>query len=284
MKKILSQVSPKKSFLLLIPGAIVIFIMLIFLRTPRLERNWIEDISRLSHATMENDHQFTLHTIRDWSYSDTAPVKKNYFDRTYDLKNMESLWLYVQPLALGGRVAHTFLVFEFKGEKQEDYLGISIETRREIGEEYSAFAGLFRNFELNYTWATERDLVKRRAVMLDYPLQRYKIKAPKTVMQELLKKLLQTTNSLAQTPQWYNTLLDNCTNELLESVNKVYLNTIPLHYSFFLTGFVDDYLNQLGYIDTTEPMLNITGDLLTTNALQSEAARYNRGESILQKE
>ena len=93
-------------------------------------------------------------------------------------------------------------------------------------------------------------------------------------MQKLLRKLLLTTNSLAQNPEWYNTLLDNCTNEILESANDVFFNIIPLHYSFFLTGFVDDYLDKLGYIDKNEPMLRMTDDWLLENAFQPETARY----------
>ena len=124
--------------------------MLVFLRTPSQERNWVEDVSRLSHATWKADDQFTLHTIRDWRYSDTAVLKKSYFDGTYDLETLEAVWLYLQPIGMNGAMAHAFLVFEFAGNKPEDYLGISIEARREIGESYSPVAGLFRGFELTY--------------------------------------------------------------------------------------------------------------------------------------
>ena len=43
-----------------------------------------------------------------------------------------------------------------------DYVCFSIETRKEKGEDYSAVKGLFRQFELVYVAADERDLVRLR--------------------------------------------------------------------------------------------------------------------------
>jgi len=239
------------------------------LRTPSQNRNWAEDTSRLSSAKYsENNNTFTMQNIRNWSYTDKKILKKEYLDKSYHIDKLESLWLYVQPIALGETIAHTFLVFEFKGNNRQEYLGISIEARLEVGESYSAVSGLFRQLELHYTWATEQDLVMRRVVNLGYLLKRYKIKAETRDIQALLIKLIDTTNSLASVPRWYNTLLSNCTNELLKSANKVHKGTMPLHYSFFLTGYVDDYLDDLGYIDKSLPMLRIDNAWLETNMLR----------------
>ena len=43
-----------------------------------------------------------------------------------------------------------------------DYVCFSIETRKEKGEDYSAIEGLFRQYELTYIIADERDLVRLR--------------------------------------------------------------------------------------------------------------------------
>ena len=245
---------------------VCVYAVIVSLRTPSQKRNWIEDVSQLSEAQWSKTNStFTLQNIRNWHYSKTEVLDRTYFNKSYDLDKLESLWLYVQPIAWGEAIAHTFLVFKFQGISPEAYLGISIETRLEVGESYSPIAGVLRKLELHYTWATEQDLIERRVMHLHYPLKRYKIKAEKTHMQALLRKLLATTNALVLTPRWYNTLLDNCTNELLESVNEVYANTIPLHYSFFLTGYVDGYLDSLGYIDKRVPMLHITERWLETN-------------------
>ena len=56
-------------------------------------------------------------------------------------------------------MAHTMVSFEFEGG---DTVCFSIETRKEKGEGYSAVKGLFRQFELIYVVADERDVVRLR--------------------------------------------------------------------------------------------------------------------------
>jgi len=249
-----------------------VYAIVVWLRTPSQERNWLDDVSQLSEVQWEeNNSTFSLQNIRNWHYSETEVLDKTYFDKSYNLDKLESLWLYVEPIALGEAIAHTFLIFKFKGNTPQDYLGISIEARLEVGESYSPVAGVLRKLELHYTWATEQDLVERRAIHLHYPLKRYKIQAKKPHIQGLLRQLLSTTNALALTPRWYNTLLDNCTNELLKSVNEVYANTMPLHYSFVLTGYVDAYLDSLGYIDKSVPMLYISDIWLKSHMLRESS-------------
>jgi len=51
------------------------------------------------------------------------------------------------------------LSFGFSGK---DYLAVSIETRKEKGEAYSTLAGFFRQYELYYVVADERDLIRVR--------------------------------------------------------------------------------------------------------------------------
>jgi Domain of unknown function (DUF4105) len=51
------------------------------------------------------------------------------------------------------------LSFGFAGK---DYLAVSIETRKERGESYSTLAGFFRNYELYYVIADERDVIRVR--------------------------------------------------------------------------------------------------------------------------
>ena len=48
------------------------------------------------------------------------------------------------------------------GFKDGSHLCISIETRKELGEEYSSIKGFFKQFELTYVVADERDIVRLR--------------------------------------------------------------------------------------------------------------------------
>lgn len=46
------------------------------------------------------------------------------------------------------------------GFQDKEYLAVSIETRKEKGERYSTFAGFFRQYELYYVFADERDVIR----------------------------------------------------------------------------------------------------------------------------
>ncbi len=123
-----------------------------------------------------------------------------------------------------------------------------MEARRQVGESYSALAGIFRTYELIYLWATEKDLLTRRAVYLPDDLYGYRLNVSPQTARAALRHFIARTNQLAGRPRFYNTLFSNCTNELAKTVNGSGEEVIPYHYSFVLTGYADRYLHRLGYI------------------------------------
>ena len=60
---------------------------------------------------------------------------------------------------MGDAIAHIMLSFGFAGR---DYVTISIETRKEVGESYDTIRGFFRQYELIYIVGDERDLIRLR--------------------------------------------------------------------------------------------------------------------------
>lgn len=220
------------------------------LREPSLDRLWDEDVRVLTPVILEDDGRLRLEHVRRWTYSADAVVSKEYGPASYDPDDVSGLWLYEQELGLGGRIAHTFLVFEFPESYGEDrWPGISVETRREIGETYSIIGGMLRRFELTHIWAREDDLVRRRVEYLDYPLTRYRVDVASEHVARIFRQFVDETAALAERPRWYHTLTTNCTSSLIEYVNRVQPDAIPWDFSFVLTGRTDDYLAQLGYLD-----------------------------------
>ncbi len=262
MRKIL-----KLAALFLLLGAIAT-IVVVSMREPSLNRVWDEDVRVLAGVELPSDGSVRLTNIRDWHYMQDSVVSKEYFDASFDPQDIADLWMYEQQLDDAGLIAHTFLVFEFvESYGPARFLGVSVETRRESGEKYSLIGGMLRAFEVTHIWATEADLVTRRVQLLDYPLTRYRLDIPEDVRSRVFVKLASETGELAATPRWYNTATNNCTSSLIRYVNESEPDAIPVHYSYVLTGAVDDYLEKLGYLDP-EYSLAITRDYLATNALR----------------
>jgi hypothetical protein len=167
-----------------------------------------------------------------------------------------------------GLIAHTFVVFEFDSTYGDArWLGLSVETRRERGETYSLVGGMLRAFEVTHIWATERDLVTRRVQYLDYPLTRWRLVLTPEQRVRVFRRFAQETAELAARPDWYNTVTRNCTSSLVRYANESRPGAIPWHHSWVLTGRMNEYLAELGYLDEASRR-HITRDWLAANSLR----------------
>jgi len=241
---------PVLVILAIIVVSVLFAVLWLNLQQPRTNRNWEPEFANLTTFEDLGGGRWHLNNLRYWTWNESGPGEKFWGDRIVDENAVTALWYYVQPFGGWDGIAHTFLVFELGSEdgKAADYIGVSVEARREVGEAYSPLSGVFRAYELTYLWASEKDLLTRRAVYLPDELYGYRLNVPPQTARAALQHFIARTNELAARPRFYNTLFSNCTNELAKTVNGGSENFIPYHYSFVLTGFADRYLHSLGYL------------------------------------
>ena len=200
--------------------------------TPRNDRNWYPYLSHTTHVEMSAD-RFAVTPVSDWGYERAGPISQNYHDAQFDFAELRQVWFVIEPQPGSKLAAHTFLMFEFSDDR---LLGVTIEARREANENYSPLRGAFRAYELAYLWGSARDLLTRRAVMLDHDVFVYPLAITDQQKHDLLEHLLERTQALETHPRWYNTFTSNCTNELAKATQ---LHWTP---AYVLTGLSDDYL------------------------------------------
>lgn len=241
------------------------------LRSPSLERDWDEDVAVLAGVERHADGTITLTNVRDWAYTTDSIVSHRYFDATFDPADIVDAWMYEQILdGERGWIAHTFIVFEFDSTYGDGrFLGLSVETRREKGETYSLVGGMLRAFEVTHIWATERDLVTRRVLFLDYPLTRYRLVLTPDQRARIFTRFAEETADLAVEPAWYNTVTRNCTSSLVRYANESRPGAIPWDRSWVLTGGMDEYLQELGYLDPAYRE-SVTQEVLATRGVRGE--------------
>ncbi|MFT4572570.1 MAG: hypothetical protein ACI91F_003474 [Candidatus Binatia bacterium] len=124
---------------------------------PSNERNWLTDVSKTTSVSVDGD-RVTVRNLRNFTYRGEDDYTPKWEQREYDLSRIVGTDLFLSywgPRA----IAHTILSWEFD---DGEHLAVSIETRKEVGESYSALLGFFRQFELYYVVADERDLVGLR--------------------------------------------------------------------------------------------------------------------------
>lgn len=202
----------------------------------------------MARAEMRGDSLF-LHRMRNFSYTAEERFTPAYEDRAYDLNALESVWFIVTPFSTHWRgPAHTFVSFGFADSQ---YVAISVEARREPGETYGPLTGLFRRFELIYVVGDERDLIGSRAVYGGYDVYVYPIRASSERIRAMFVEMLARANALATKPEFYNTLTNNCTSNVVDHVNHIVPRAVPHGIKTILPGYADEVAYSLGLIDNS---------------------------------
>jgi hypothetical protein len=118
-------------------------------------------------------------------------------------------------------MCHTILTFDFGAGVR---LCVSIEARREHGEEYSALAGLFRRYELIYGFADERDVIRLRTrIRPDNDVYLYRPNATPEVARAMFLDYVRTANALREQPDCYHSLTTNCSSTIRQHVRRAHV-------------------------------------------------------------
>jgi hypothetical protein len=151
----------------------------------------------------------------------------------------------------GKAIAHIMLSFGFASR---DYVAVSIETRKERGETYSPLAGFFKRYELVYVIGDERDLIGLRTTYRSpqEDVYVYRLRAPRENIRRAFMDYIKTMNALRDRPQFYNTLTTNCTTGVALH-SRVNPDAPRWSWKILLSGYVPEYLYDLGRVDTTRP-------------------------------
>ncbi len=221
--------------------------LLVLSRAPRLDRNWETAFSRAPYFTLNQSDSFELVDLRAFEFRNNGVAEEKWRTETLRPEEIDEIWFFVEPFEGWDAAAHGFLSFVFDGEERKA-ISVSVEARKEQGETYSGFRGLFNAYELLYVWSTEKDVLTRIAVSLDHELFAYRLKVTPEQAQAIFAHFVSRTNGLHETPRFYNTLTSNCTNELAKAVNDAFPGALPWHRSHVFTGRAAERLHALGFL------------------------------------
>lgn len=224
-----------------------LFVVVHFSTKPSNDRNWNDDQNVLSTAEVK-DNLVSIHNIRNFSYTSTTKYTPAYYDKTFDLNKIKKVWYVVEPFSGIPGSAHTFLSFEFENNQ---FVSISVEIRKEKGETYDPIKGLFNKYELMYVIADEKDVVKLRSNYRKDLVYVYPVKTTTEKAQELFLDMVERANDLSQHPEFYNSITNTCTTNIVRHVDKITPNRVPLfNLRILLPANSDKLAYDLGLIDT----------------------------------
>ena len=230
----------------LIVGAAAIWIVQ---KQPSHDRPWKAEYRVLPEAFVAGD-KLTIRNVRKFNYlGDGSPFETIYETRDFDLSKLDSAWFGVSHFTDYG-LAHTFLSFGFQNG---EYVAISIEARQEKGEAYHPVTGLTRNYELMYVVADERDVIGLRSHIRGENVFLYRLKNDRARQRSLLLELVDRINQVSAKPEFYNTLISNCTTSLLRHAKRLSWADKYLNYRILLPGYSDELLYARGLVDNSIP-------------------------------
>jgi hypothetical protein len=209
------------------------------------DRDWAPELAKLALADFDGN-RVTIHNIRDcrWRKSDDFTV--SYYDRTFDLDELRSVDFIVVPFNETPSLGHTMLSFGFENG---EHLAVSVEIRKERGQAFSATAGFFRQYEIIYVVASERDVIQKRVTCDRSDVFLYRSTATPEQARELFVDVMQRVDKLAKSPEFYDTLTNNCTTNIRNHVNHLKPHEVPYDYRVLLPGYSDELAYDLGLIE-----------------------------------
>jgi hypothetical protein len=214
-------------------------------------RDWTPDVARTARATFNGSH-VTIENVRNFKYRTESDYDQRWETRTYDLDQVEGVDLF---LSFWGptEIAHTIMSWDFA---DGNHLAISIETRKEKGESYSAIRGFFRQYELYYVVADERDPIALRTNYRGEQVYLYRLRASAAQARALLVDYLNEVNQLADHPEWYNALTQNCTTTIRGHAQNIGAGG-NLDWRLLANGHLDELLYERGQIVTSIPLADL---------------------------
>ena len=223
---------------------------------PSNDRDWQPDVLRLPSAEVQGN-KLIVHNLRNADYRTETDYTVRYEDRAYDLSKLRGLDLFM--IYWGSpAIAHTILSWQFDGSPP---LAISVETRKQNGEEYSTVGGFFKQYEIIYVVADERDVIRLRTNYRNdgagEEVYLYRLKTPIPEARGLLLEYVRSMNELVDHPQFYNALTHNCTTSIRRLVTHANPNAPPFDWRFIANGYGDELMYERGNVETRIPFAEL---------------------------
>jgi hypothetical protein len=234
---------------------------------PSGDRPWRPEVAVMPRASIDGD-VVHLTNVRDFDYRSVHDFTVHYEQREVRLSHLTGIDFYVSHWnngLIGRLIGHTFLSFDFDDAPP---LCISIETRPVVGQGFDPVASLFKQFELIYVVGDEDDLVRVRTNYRGEAVYLYHLNTSAQNARRLFLIYMRRINELADHPEFYNLLSNNCTLNIMR-----YANAAGREGGFdirhLLNGLIDNYLYYSGRMDTTLPYAKLRQLSLITAIAQA---------------
>ena len=176
---------------------------------PTNDSDWQPDVAREAWADIQGD-EVTLHNVRNFDYRTETDYTPRWETRTVRISQITGIDLAINYWG-SPWIAHPIVSFQFADAPA---LCFSIEIRKKVGQTYSTIGGLYRQFELIYIAADERDVIRLRTNYRNEDIYLYHLTISPPRARERFLEYIHSLNALRDRPRWYNAITTNCTTSI----------------------------------------------------------------------
>lgn len=178
--------------------------------TPSSDRDWQPNVAQKAWAEINGD-EVTLHNVRNFEYRSETDYTPHWETRAVQLSKLTGVDLAINYWG-SPWMAHPIASFQFTDAPP---LCFSIETRKKVGQTYSAIGGLYRQFQLIYIVADEHDVIRVRTnYRKGEDVYLYHTTISPAQARERFLEYIQSLNAMREKPRWYNAITTNCTTSI----------------------------------------------------------------------
>jgi hypothetical protein len=215
---------------------------------PSEEGNWRADVVRRAWAETAGN-RITVHNVRNCDYRSETEYTNCWSDQTYNLSDLRGADFFFVNWGVRW-IGHPIMSFDFGNNRR---LAFSIEARYKAGQTYSAILGFFRQYELIFIAADERDVIRLRTnYRKDEEVYMYRTNVPADIARKFFLTYVVYLNHLRDHPEWYNAVTKNCTTTLNSQLSADLPKPKPWTYRLLLNGTLDELLYERGRLVTDE--------------------------------
>jgi hypothetical protein len=205
--------------------------------SPTNNGDWQPDVAQEAWADIQGD-EVTLHNVRNCDYRTDTDYTPHWETRTVRISQITGIDLAIDYWG-SPWIAHPIASFQFADAPP---LCFSIETRKKLGQTYSTIGGLYRQFELIYILADERDVIRVRTNYRNEDIYLYRLAVSAAQARERFLEYIHSLNALRKKPRWYNAITTNCTTSI--RTQHPPNERVPWDWRILLNGKGDELLYE----------------------------------------
>jgi hypothetical protein len=212
--------------------------------SPTNNGDWQPDVAQTAWADIQGD-EVTFHNVRNCDYRTNTDYTPHWETRTVRLSQITGIDLAIDYWG-SPWIAHPIASFQFADAPP---LCFSIEIRKKLGQTYSTIGGLYRQFELIYIVADERDVIRVRTNYRNEDIYLYRLTVSPAQARERFLEYIHSLNALRNKPRWYNAITTNCTTSI--RTQHPANERVPWDWRILLNGKGDELLYERHLIVTS---------------------------------